>query len=285
MINQTYRSQVQLLLLILPYVAVEKDLALKGGTAINMFVWNMPRLSVDLDLTYTGFEDRDIALTNIAESLLRIKARIIKNITGIQVEVKKSSVDQEEKLICKHQNTQVKIEINTIMRGIIKPTPILPVAQDVQKEFGLFADMSIVSQGELFRGKVCAALDRQHPRDLFDIYCLLEAGGITEEIKHGFIMALLSHPRAIHEMLQPNFHNQEIVFINQFQGMTIKPFTYKDFEDTRRTLVTTIHNLLTDEDKEFLLSFKSGTPKWELSGIDNLQVLPAIKWKLLNIQN
>ena len=56
MINPIYRAQVQLLLRILPYIAEEKDLALKGGTAINMFIWDMPRLSVDLDLTYIKFD-------------------------------------------------------------------------------------------------------------------------------------------------------------------------------------------------------------------------------------
>ena len=120
-------------------------------------------------------------------------------------------------------------------------------------------------------------------RDLFDVYCLLNAKGINKELKHGFIMALLSHPRAIHEILQPKFHNQEIAFVNQFQGMTIKPFTYKDFEETRKTLLSIIPNLLTEEDKRFLLSFKSGTLDWALNDIKNLQDLPAIKWKLINI--
>lgn len=284
MIDHIYKAQVQLLLRILPYVAEEESLALKGGTAINMFVFDMPRLSVDLDLTYTKFEDRDVALKNITDSLTKIKSQIVKNIKGIQVEAKGSSAGQEEKLICKYQGIQVKIEVNTIMRGISKPTRILPIAQAVQKEFNLFADMNIISQGELFGGKICAALDRQHPRDLFDIYCLLENGGITTEIKLGFIIALLSHPRSIHEMLQPNFHNQKTAFANQFYGMSLRPFTYRDFEDTREALLQIIHNLFTEDDKRFLISFKSGNPNWELIDIENLQKLPAIQWKLINIR-
>jgi len=61
MIADIYRSQVELLLRVLPYVAKEKVFALKGGTAINLFVRDLPRLSVDIDLTYLPFEDRATA--------------------------------------------------------------------------------------------------------------------------------------------------------------------------------------------------------------------------------
>ena len=57
MIRPEYRAQVDLLLSILPHVAKEESLALKGGTAINLFVRNMPRLSVDIDLTYLSWQD------------------------------------------------------------------------------------------------------------------------------------------------------------------------------------------------------------------------------------
>ena len=72
MMEPAYRSQVDLLLRILPHVAEEGDFALKGGTAINLFLRDMPRLSVDIDLTYTPFEERGVALQNIAEALRRI---------------------------------------------------------------------------------------------------------------------------------------------------------------------------------------------------------------------
>lgn len=234
-------------------------------------------------MTYINFDDRSTALSNISAALKRIQEQII-NHTDIQVTAIEQDIDQVVKLVCKHRNTQVKIEVNTIMRGIIKPTNTLQVIQTVQKEFGLFAEMSITSYGELFGGKICAALDRQHPRDLFDIFYLLQKGGIITEIKQGFIAALLSHPRAIHEMLQPNLHNQKEAFTNQFSGMTDVPFTYEDFENSREMLVSAVQNMLTAQDKAFLISFKSGTPEWQLSDIDNLRALPAIAWKLLNIQ-
>ena len=282
--NERYKTQVDLLVRILPHVAQEEHFALKGGTAINMFVWDMPRLSVDIDLTYTLFDDRNTALATIASSLLRLQERIKKAIPGIKVETVRAGNDPEAKLISTLMQDQVKIEVNTIMRGSINPTRVMPLAAVAQKEFGKFAEMRVVSQGELFGGKICAALDRQHPRDLFDIHQLFDTGGITEEIKDGFIAALLSHNRPIHEMLQPNLQNQREVFLNQFEGMASRPFTYDDFEIARNRLVTEINRLLTAGDKQLLRSFKVGDPDWGLSGTEQLQHLPAVKWKLQNIR-
>jgi hypothetical protein len=50
--SDTYRRQVELLIRTLPHIADESCFALKGGTAINLFIRDMPRLSVDIDLTY-----------------------------------------------------------------------------------------------------------------------------------------------------------------------------------------------------------------------------------------
>lgn len=284
MINQLYKDQVQLLLRILPYVAQEEIFALKGGTAINMFVWDMPRLSVDLDLIYIKFDKRATALANISAAIGRIKEKLLQAMPGIQIITKGASEDHDEKLICLYQGVQVKIEVNTIMRGIIYPVRSLPISKSTIETFGLFAEMNIVSDAELFGGKICAALDRQHPRDLFDIHNLMLNNGLTDEVKKGFIAALLSHPRAIQEMLQPIFYNQEAAFINQFSGMSDQQFSYQDFEITRTKLVETMNSLLSASDREFLISFKSGEPSWSLSGIERLSELPAVKWKQLNVQ-
>ena len=90
-------------------------------------------------------------------------------------------------------------------------------------------------------------------------------------------------PEPINEVLNPTIHNQEQAFDNQFQGMTNRPLSYADFESTRERLVKEIRTILTDKDKNLLLSIKSGTPDWSLSNTEQLQNLPAIKWKLQNI--
>ncbi len=286
MILAKYRAQVDLLLSILPHVAKENSLALKGGTAINLFVRDMPRLSVDIDLTYINWEDdRATALQNISDALGRIEERIKAAIPDISVTRVPPEQGQDVKLNCQTKQAHIKIEVNTTTRGIIFPVRMMQVTDAVQNDFKKFAAINVVSHGELFGGKICAALDRQHPRDLFDVYHLLTNEGISEEIKLGFITFLLSHTRPMGELIRPHLLDQHEAFENQFAGMTTTPFYYTTYEAVRERLIAEIFQSLTADDRKFLLSFKKGEPVWNLIPIDNLQHLPAVKWKLLNIQN
>ena len=283
MILPKYRAQVDLLLQALPHVAKEEVFALKGGSAINLFVRNLPRLSVDIDLTYLPFDDRKTALSNISGTLSRIKERLEASIKGINVIPTPLNQGEDVKLNCQLKNAQIKIEVNTTTRGHIFPVRLLQVTESVQDEFGKFAAINVVSHAELFGGKICAALDRQHPRDLFDVKLLLENEGYSPDIKIGFMVALLSHMRSMSEILQPHLLDQQSAFEKQFAGMSLIPFTYADYETTRTQLIHTINSSWTETDKNFLLSFKKGAPDWELLPIPVLKDLPAIKWKLENI--
>ena len=71
-VREHYVNQVRLLLGVLPEIAAEEVFALKGGTAINLFYRDMPRLSVDVDLTYLPTVDRDTALKDMDRRLDRI---------------------------------------------------------------------------------------------------------------------------------------------------------------------------------------------------------------------
>lgn len=137
---------------------------------------------------------------------------------------------------------------------------------------------------EIYGGKICAAVDRQHPRDLFDVRLLLDNEGLTEEIKTGFLVALISHMRPINELLNPTFLNQRNAFKTQFSGMSDIPFSYEEFEKTREELVSGIKAKLSAEDRKFLVSFKKANPIWEYFGIKNANGLPAVLWKLQNIE-
>ncbi len=285
MISNSYRSQVELLLKVLPYVSDQEVFALKGGTAINLFHRDMPRLSVDIDLTYLPVEDRKTALLGIADGLDRIKTALEEHIVGIKITKLPQSDGQEAKLSCRLGLTEVKIEVNTTIRGCLQEPVFMPASDAVVEELGLFAAINVVAKGELYGGKICAALDRQHPRDLFDIRQLLDAEGITEEIKQGFIAALVGHSRPIHELLNPNFQDQREAFGSQFEGMTRESFTYEDYEATRLALLEELSRQLTDEDRAFLISFKSGAPDWKLYPLKGIQDMSAVQWKLQNIRS
>lgn len=280
MINSQYYKQVELLLRILPVIAQEKDIALHGGSAINLFYFDIPRLSVDIDLTFLPFSMRDKDLAQIAALLNRLRNLLLKTIPGINIKEPKTN-ETEYKLFCSLNNTEIKIEVNTINRGIYQKPDLLPLNNAAQEQFNVFCEMQIVSLGQLFGGKIVAAFDRQHPRDLFDVKKMLETFGYSPEIMEGFIFCLLSSKRPIHEILNPSFLNHETTLNSQFSGMTKEKFTYKMYENTRVQLIETVKNNISSEVAKLLISFSEGKPEW---GIFNFEVFPGIKWKLLNIQ-
>lgn len=283
MIDPKYRAQAELLLQTIPYIAKEEIFALKGGTAINLFIRSLPRLSVDIDLTYIPINDRETALREISEGLGRIKADLEKSIPRISVTAV-SREGEDAKINCQLLKAQIKIEVNTTTRGTIKDPDLLKVDKKVQESFGRFAAIKVVSMAELYGGKICAALDRQHPRDLFDVKLMLENEGLTEEIKYGFLVALISHMRPINELLNPTFSDQRNAFETQFSGMSDIPFSYEEFEKTREVLVSQIISKLTLEDKVFLVSFKEADPIWEFFNVEKAREIPAVRWKLQNIE-
>lgn len=278
--KEAYRKQVSLLLDILPEVAKEEAFALHGGTAINLFCLNMHRLSVDIDLTYVPISaNRDTDLQNIRTALERIKERLRKQIPAVRFS-DPIRADEELKLICATPEAMVKIEVNQINRGVIAGTELVVLCDKAQETFDKFCEVRMVSQGQVWGGKINAALDRQHPRDLFDVRNLMNEVGYSDEIKEGFLFFLLCGKRPIHELLKPHAVDQSAVFESQFSGMTDDSFGYDEYENTRELLIKTVNESLTPEDKKFLLAFFKGEPDW--TKIDYSK-FPAIKWKLLNI--
>lgn len=278
MINQEYKERVRLLLRIIPIISTEECFAVHGGTAINLFVQNLPRYSVDIDLTYIPVEPRGASLAHIKERLKEIKAKIEATIPGIAVR------EVPNKLICTHNGHFVKVEVNDVKRGIIAPPIELPLCDLAQEDFGVFCKARIVPLSQLYGGKITAALDRQHPRDLFDVSLMLDYIKEFSEIKRGFIFCLLGSDRPILESLNPNFNDQRDALTNQFEGMSSTPFTYEQYEATRHRLVEYINDHLTPTDKAFLLGFEDGTPDWDASEYRDFQHYPSVQWKLFNIQ-
>ena len=275
--NEAYKKQVGLLLNVLPEVAKEECFAMHGGTAINLFVRDMPRLSVDIDLTYVEIAERNETLEGINAALLRIKQRIEALRPSIRVQHK----DKVCKLQLDEHGVLIKIEVNMVGRGLLGESNKAPLCEAAQEQFDAFCAMPLVPLAQLYGGKICAALDRQHPRDLFDVKLLFENEGFTDEIKRGFILGLVSSNRPTHEMLDPHLLDQRTAFENQFEGMTTIEFSYDDYEATRLQLIETVNASLSEEDKAFLLSLNRLTPDWSIYDYQNF---PSVKWKLLNLK-
>ncbi|MBO5844615.1 MAG: nucleotidyl transferase AbiEii/AbiGii toxin family protein [Bacteroidales bacterium] len=277
--NEIYKRQVALLIRIMPLVYQIKDFAVHGGTAINLFHKNMPRYSVDIDLTYIHIQEREESLRTIKEHLTILKKNIEKTIPNIKV-IPKYDI---WKLQCTLNGATVKIEVNGTKRGVIGEIEEKMLCQKAQQEFSMACKARTVSYSQLYGGKITAALSRQHPRDLFD--CKYMEINTFNEVKDGFMLCLLGSDKPIIESLQPNDIDQSKVLENQFKGMSDIEFTYEDYEKTRKKLINQVNTSLTETDKAFILSFEEGNPDWSKCSAGDLSNYPSIKWKLQNIIN
>lgn len=281
-IEEKYRYQVQLLIQVMPIIFEEECFALKGGTAINLFVRNMPRLSVDIDLMYLPNEDRTQALENIQAALMRISNRLEKTLRGLTIHRVFEDKADALRLLVDKDNVRIKVELSPVTRGTVYEPIQMQVCELVEEQYG-YVEALLVSIPDLYGGKICAALDRQHPRDLFDVKLLLENEGITDEIRKAFLVYLISHRRPIAELLEPKRKDISAIYENEFAGMVTEAVSLQELLDTREILITDLANQLTEDEKKFLLSFKTGESTWELLGLEGVGELPAVRWKQYNL--
>jgi predicted nucleotidyltransferase component of viral defense system len=282
-VAENYRRQVALLIKAVPFVAPEKCFALKGGTAINLFVRNMPRLSVDLDLTYLPVADREKSLTEIDAAMRRIGDAILAGIPGAAVN--RSAPRGETritKLIVRADEVQIKIEVTPVLRGGVYDPERRSVAAKVEEEFG-FAEMQVVSFPDLYAGKIVAALDRQHPRDLFDVRDLLANEGISDELRRAFIIYLVSTNRPFAELLEPTRLDIAEEFARGFEGMTNEAVTLDELLKAREQMIAEVVGNMPMDHRRFLVAFKRGEPDWKLLGVPGSEGLPAVRWRLQNL--
>jgi len=278
-----YRKQVSLLIRTIPFVAAEKEFALKGGTAINLFLRDMPRLSVDIDLTYVPVADRRTSLKGIDSGMKRIADGITKGVPN--VELSTSTLKGENcttKLLMRVDEAQIKIEVTPVLRGCVYEPAMKRVSPKVEEQFG-FAEMTVVNFADLYAGKIMAALDRQHPRDLFDVRDLLANEGVDETLRKAFVVYLLSHNRPMSEVLAPQRLDISAEYKRGFEGMVDQPVRLDDLLKTREDLINEIVGKMPDDHKKFLVSVKKGDPQWQLLGLPGAKDLPAVRWKLENL--
>lgn len=276
--NDIYRRKVELLLRILPFVTDEECFAIHGGTAINLFVKNLYRLSVDIDVTYIPLEDRNTSLDHINTALMRIADRVRSRFRDIRI-IPRLDIC---KITCESRGCQVKIEVNQTKRGLVcGEAELRPLCEKAQNLFGMEVDARIVSIPQLYGGKISAALSRQHPRDLFDVNQMDFPVG---DVKDGLIFCLLGSDRPIHESFAPNLIDQRDAMEHQFAGMSEMPFTYEEFESTRDKLVRDVNSAMTEDDKKFLIGFEELTIDWNDTIYSDFRDYPSVKWKIHNLQ-
>lgn len=281
--NQVYLDSARLLTRVAPLVLVDDTFALKGGTAINLFLRDMPRLSVDLDLVFPDHTvPRAEALKRINEAIRKSVARL-KN-QGFQTHAPASADAGETKLLVRQGAVQVKIEVNFVMRGTVNPVRTASLTQSARDTLQADLEILVVSLEDVYGGKLVAAMDRQHPRDLFDVMQLFAHEGITAGVRRAFVVYLASHNRPVHEVLFPSLRDIQQEFENNFTGMTVEPVELDTLLAARERMVRELQQGLTEDERQFLLSLTAAEPEWALLGVPHLEQLPGLRWKLQNLE-
>jgi predicted nucleotidyltransferase component of viral defense system len=284
MYSNQYIDQVKLLLECLPALKEQDTFALKGGTAINFFIRNLPRLSVDIDLTYVKRSPRTQAIKEIESGLDMLSAAILNRNKHNRIKQLKTKEGIVHKIVVSNKKAQIKIEPNFNLRGMLYPIEEINIVKTIEDQFEFSVrNIPVLSQAELYAGKICAALSRQHPRDFFDIYILLKNEGITERIRQAFVVYLCCSPRPMHELLDPNKIDLKSIYEGEFVNMTEKTVPLALLLEARDELIQTIQKDLSSDEKAFLISVKKGSPDFSLLPFDDLSEFPALKWKLINI--
>jgi len=251
---------------------------LKGGTALNLFVRDLPRLSVDIDLTYPPQENYQEAKAGIQRHLTMLGESISANIAGSQIEN-----TSDTRLLVRLDDVLVKVELSPVLRETVHGVENREVSGQTEELFG-YAQARMLSFNDLYAGKICAALDRQHPRDLYDIKLLFDNEGLSRNLVETFLVYLISHNRPIAELLSPRLKDIRGIYESEFASMTQENVSIKELEAVRLELIAQLQSSLTTNDKEFLLSFKSRQPDWSLLPLEGIADLPAVKWKQLNLE-
>lgn len=282
--DRRYADRVQLLVDTLPILAQEPRFALKGGTAINLFERDLPRLSVDIDLTWLPTGDFSGDAARIAAALERLAGLL--RARPLQLQVQTSAGQGARivtRLIASRDRARVQIETTPVMRGTVHPVRDMVVRPAVEEAFG-FASAQVLDFADLHAGKLVAALSRQHPRDLFDVGLLLEDERADEKLWRTFLVYLTCSPKPAWEILKPREPvDFEATFDAHFRGMTAEPTTAIQLLDNRTRLLVRIADWLDEPSCAFLRSVEHEQPDFGLIGLPDAAELPGVRRKLQNL--
>lgn len=282
--NEKYIDTVRLLLAILPAIFQSPRFAMKGGTAINLFVQDFPRLSVDIDVVFTDHSvDRDGALQAIAADLAAARSAILG--LGYRAQLPRTKAGDDVKLLVETNGARVKAEVNFVFRGTLLPMVRTHLTEAAQDLFTTDVEVPVLDRSELYGSKLVAAMDRQHPRDIFDVMRMLDLFGWQPGFIDCFVAYLAGHNRPVHEVLFPRKLPLNPTFDNEFVGMTRAPIDLATLTHVQDRLVDELPRALTSAHREFLLSLVRAEPQWDLMPFAHLAQLPALQWKLLNLRN
>ena len=222
------------------------------------------------------------ASRRINETILQSAARLQKQ--GFQTHAPVVVDSGETKLLVRRGAVEVKIEVNFVMRGTVLPVRMASLTQNARETLQADIEIPVVSLEDVYGGKLVAAMDRQHPRDLFDVLQLFAHEGITAGIRRAFVVYLASHNRPVYEVLFSSLRDIRQEFEHNFTGMTAEPVEIDALLSARERMMRELQQGLSADERRFLLSLVAAEPEWSLLGLPHLEQLPGLRWKVQNLE-
>ena len=275
---------------------LRENLALKGGTAINLTIFNLPRLSIDIDLDYLGADSRDDMLKN-REVINQIISKFML-VSGYALNPKTKNPHSLDSWVYEYINAvgnrdNIKIEINYSMRMHILPANEMKI---ITEHFASEYKVKCLAGIEIFGSKINALLNRAAARDLYDVYNMIKVGLFDDEEQRTFLRKSVVFYAAISaKVINKNFDMLAINNITQYKiRRELYPVISKNevfnLENAKQTVKDYISKLmvLTPQEKEFLEKFEEKEYAPELIFHDE-EILGRIKnhpmalWKMRNI--
>ena len=281
--DASYIEIARLMLLTAPQIFQASDFAMKGGTALNLFLHNMPRLSVDIDIAFIDHtKSREEALQSIRQELQSLCQRL--EPLGLKGTLVSSSDSEDVKIMITRGAVSMKVEVNYNFRGTLLPPRNARISEVASQSFLMDFSIPSLAREELYGGKLVAALDRQHPRDFFDVREMFLGNHFDAGVVDCFVCYLAGHNNTVHGVLFSKDKKITSLYEEQFVGMTTHPVSLAELQEARSNLRSALLTNLQDRHKQFLLGLVRLEPDWSLMPFPHLRELPALKWKILNLE-
>ena len=244
--------------------SIQKDellsnaLALKGGTAINLTIFNLPRLSVDIDMDFSENVPR--------EEMLAIRTQITERISkymtaaGYHLSQKSKTYHALDSFVYEYQNTggmkdNLKIEINYMLRCHV----LAPVRRTVNLPW-LEQELTVLSVDplEIYGSQIVALLNRAAPRDLYDIHTMMEYGLFDESQEPMLKKCVMFYSAIGSDSVPDRFHFEQIASVSQQRVKTdlipvLRRGTWFDAQQAHEQVIAYLGKLLIPDERE--LSF------------------------------
>lgn len=289
-------EKIHRLIAILEYVNsnafLQERLVLKGGTALNLTVFNLPRLSVDLDFDYHSYEQRETVLERrrkVKEILYAYLER-----EGYHISHKSKEHFALESIVVGYQNNagnndNIKLEINYSLRHHIWPTVMRKINTEL---FGPLTEVRTLDSVELIATKTAALFNRLAARDFYDLYNVVKYSLFSEKDFDNYCKAVVFYGSLSGDTAKLTFSPARV---DELKERTIKqdlqPMLVKnerlDLASSKNIVKEFLSNslVLTSKHKEYLEQFATGSFKPELlfSGntLGNIKYHPMAIWKTM----